>query len=94
MESDNPLPLNWLNDGFTTLEDALVPVAYAQSLFAAKTLINSSGFGAMTKYLQYLNEGRSPEQAFFQAFGKSLSVFEDQLAQQLIRWSETEQVDP
>lgn len=84
---DNPIPLAWLENGFTTLDKSVVPPAYAQSLFATRTLINSNGFASIRNYLSLLQFGASSEEAFSEAFGSSLNEFESQLQQQLRRWA-------
>ncbi len=94
LTNDDPLPLNWLDGGFTTLNDDLVPVAYAQSFFATKSLINQKGFVAISKYLQLLRAGSPPENGFQAAFGVSLRSFEADVSQQLVRWWESDLREP
>lgn len=87
LSQDNPLPLGWLEHGFTMLDDSVVPAAYAQSLFAARTLVNSYGFTKVTNYIRNLGAGMSNEDAFSAAFGKPFAEFEGQLGAQLQRWA-------
>ena len=87
LSEDNPMPLEWLDSGFTTLEDGVVPAAYAQSLFATRTIVNKYGFDAVRKYLTLLSEGENSAAAFEFAFGLPQERFEQQLAQQLLRWA-------
>lgn len=94
IENDTAMPLSWLESGFTTLDDSLVPAAYAQSLFATRTLVNSHGFDSIRRYLQALQGGESTESAFRTAFGKSQTEFETQLAQQLVRWASSSSRNP
>lgn len=94
LADDNAMPLEWLENGFTTLEDGVVPAAYAQSLFATRTLVNTYGFEAVRNYLAQLAEGESGTRAFELAFGISQERFEVQLSQQLIRWSASPAVQP
>ena len=94
LENDDPLPMNWLDGGFTTLNDDLVPVAYAQSYFATKSLINQKGFGAVSRYLQLLKAGSPADNGFQAAFGESLHKFESDIAEQLERWRVSDLRDP
>lgn len=91
---DNPMPLSWLENGFTTLEDSVVPAAYAQSLFAVRTLVNSNGFPAITKYLQLLAKREKSELAFATAFGKPQKEFETRLGPMIGRWAKSQNRHP
>ncbi|MCB0360370.1 MAG: hypothetical protein KDD44_12065, partial [Bdellovibrionales bacterium] len=91
---DSPLPLNWLENGFTTLDEKLVPTAYAQSLFATRTLVNSHGFPAVTAYLKRLGDGTESDVAFEEVFGKPLNDFERQLAPLVERWAQSRNPHP
>ncbi len=94
MATNDPLPLSWLQDGFMGLNKELVPVAYAQSLFAARSLVRTSGYPAIRNYLQNLATGMDDETAFHTAFGKTRTEFETRLAAQLDRWSESSAEHP
>ena len=92
---ENPaMPLEWLRNGFTTLENAFVPAAYAQSLFAVRRLIHQAGFPAVVSYLQALNEGKSEFESFRIAFKKSQLQFERSLTKQIALWANSAQIDP
>lgn len=84
---NEPLPLDDLQNGFTLLDDSLVPTAYAESLFATRTLVNSKGFGAIREYLSLVQQGLNPRDAFLLSFNTSQENFETQLASQIERWA-------
>jgi hypothetical protein len=81
------LSLNWLDEGFMTLSDEVVPVAYGESLFATRMLIQKYGFGAVTVYMSFLKQGSTPAAAFQTAFGESLSEFESSFQSKLYTWA-------
>lgn len=89
IKRNSALPLHSLENGFTLLDDDLVPAAYAQSLFVARTLVNRRGFEAMRTYLRLLREERSLDQAFQDAFAISQDNFENHLTSQIRRWAES-----
>lgn len=76
-----------LQDGFVNLNDEIVPAAYAQSLFAAKSIVNRYGFKKIANYLAQLKLGASQDKAFSLAFGQTQSLFEKQLTKQVKRWA-------
>lgn len=92
--ANDAMPLNWLQDGFTTLDSDMVPAAYAQSLFATRSLVNSHGFSAVKKYLENLKAGTAEENAFVNAFGRTKPVFEKQLTRQMRLWASSSQPHP
>ena len=93
-DSDEAIPLNWLENGFTTLSNDMVPAAYAQSLFATRTIVNRLGFKAIRNYLRLLKHGVSESVAFRLAFKQRKSEFESQLALQMQRWADSNQKTP
>lgn len=92
LKSGGPLPLNDLEAGFMTLDERMVPAAYAQSLFVARNLVQKKGFTAMRNYLKALSRGISAEQAFSLAFEIEQKDFERGLHVELARWSNSEAV--
>ncbi len=94
LSQDNPMPLDWLEHGFTMLEDSVVPAAYAQSLFATRTLVNSYGFKKVTRYIRNLGQGMDNRAAFRDAFESSFESFERKLASQLQRWAMSSNRNP
>jgi len=94
MPDNEALPLSWLNYGFTTLDSSIVPVAYAQSLFAARTIVNTLGFTAIRNYLFALRQGVNEEEAFSRAFHSSKSDFENKLTVLMKRWVDSELEHP
>ena len=94
IETNNAMPLDWLNNGFTTLHDSVVPAAYAQSLFATRTLINRHGFKAIRKYLSLLKAKQPVETAFLEAFDQQQDKFEKNLTGQIKKWANTQKKHP
>jgi hypothetical protein len=93
--AENPaMPLDWLQNGFTTLDEQIVPAAYAESLFAARTIVNTYGFSSIVKYLQALRAGKSETAAFNLSFGLSKSTFEEALNNQIQFWSKQAAQNP
>lgn len=92
-QTNQAIALKELQNGFTSLDSKIVPAAYAQSLFAAKSIINRYGFKEIANYLKQLKDGKSDETAFLNAFGQSQNAFENQLAQQIKRWSESSKAE-
>jgi len=88
------LPLAWLRDGFTGLDSAVVPAAYAQSLFAARSLVNTHGFEAVRDYLSLLSKGLLPDEAFHLAFNGQQEHFEERLTPQMKRWAASGNIHP
>ena len=86
---ENPIfPLDELRNGFTTMDEYAVPAAYAQSLFATRSLIQSKGFSAIVVYLKELSIGKTETEAFKIAFKIDQSKFEKSLAESVNRWVE------
>lgn len=94
IEKQPAMPLAWLEDGFLTLQNDLVPAAYAQSLFATRTLVNTHGFPAIRTYLRLLGDGLTDEDAFSRAFGRRKADFEAGLSDQILAWSRSTQPSP
>jgi hypothetical protein len=87
----NPVPLKLLQGGFTRLEPAMVPAAYAQSLLAVQAMIKAYGIDKIGIYLALLRNDEDKEVAFFTAFGLSHSDFESKLHATLRQWSDPTQ---
>lgn len=86
LSNKRPLPLQLLQGGFTKLETAMVPAAYAQSLFTTHYLLRTHGFSAIREYLNLLKAGREFDDAFNRVFGVANPQFEKNLAQVLTDW--------
>jgi hypothetical protein len=86
LDQKDPLPLQSMQGGFTRFEAAKVPVAYAQSLFAANTVINSFGFTELRKFFNHLRNGTPQKHSFEVAFGMSHGNFEAKLHSALREW--------
>jgi tetratricopeptide (TPR) repeat protein len=69
------LPLVALEERFSGLPEAMVPVAYAQSAHAVQRLIDLRGPQAVTSLLRALGEGEPFEAAFERRAGMSLDAF-------------------
>ena len=87
LRSNEPVPLRLLQGGFTKLNTAMVPAAYAQSLVAADAVMQGFGFKKITTYLRGLRNGLDKEEAFFVAFGVSDRQFEAKLGATLRQWA-------
>lgn len=94
IRSNPALPLDWLRNGFTTLDAEFVPAAYAQSLFATRKLVQELGLSAVTKYLALLHAKVPEEEAFRQAFGRTKAEFERELTPQIRRWARSNRKHP
>ena len=94
IKTNNSIPLDWLQNGFTLLDDNVVPTAYAQSLFVTRTLVNRYGFSSLRDYLLELRDGKDSSQAFEAAFNIDQKSFEKDLSQQIRRWAASTQVHP
>jgi len=89
LAGNKAMPLDWLEEGFVTLNPEIVPTAYGQSMFATKTLIRTNGFSAIRKYLDSLYRGENEANAFSSAFSRSKPDFEKQLDLQLGLWAKS-----
>lgn len=94
IHDNDAMPLSWLQNGFTTLDPQIVPAAYAQSLFATRTLVKQFGFAAVVDYLDKLKGGHAEEEAFRLAFKRSEEQFLDELTRSMKAWSVSDQFDP
>lgn len=86
LSKHKPVGLELLQGGFTKLNSDMVPAAYAQSLFAANTMVKTFGFSQIRHYLDNLRMGQSPQTAFNRAFNLSESAFEEKLGGALLNW--------
>ena len=89
VSSRPPVPLALLQGGFTKLEDSMVPAAYAQSLFAANSLLDSEGFRRIGRYLNRLRTTNGAAGAFHDIFGFDEAQFERQLGDDMRHWAAT-----
>lgn len=94
LKSNEPMPLSWLKNGFTSMSNELVPAAYAQSLFATRLLVDAHGFKAVKRYLVSLKQGNSDRTAFKSAFGQEQATFEAELKVALAEWASSDRFDP
>jgi len=69
------LPFHSLSKGFTQLPPKVVPVAYAQSLYATRELIRRHGFPRLAEYLKTLRQGIGHAEAFEITFGETEEQF-------------------
>lgn len=89
LNGHSPLPFEILQGGFTKLENIMVPAAYAQSLYAAKNIIDYKGHQAIGNYLRALRQRHSRESAFQEAFGEDEHTFEARFANFIKRFLKT-----
>ena len=61
-------------------------IAYAQSLFLARSIIRSYGFSKIRSFFDYVRKGVLFEDAFEKAFEVSLEKYEKKVNKQLNRW--------
>ena len=87
LQYNRPVPLNMLQGGFTKLRTNMVPAAYAQSLFAANTVIDFHGLDNIQDYFSALRLGYENSEAFERGFGISERAFEKSLGKKLYKWS-------
>lgn len=87
LKDHEPVPLERLQGGFTKLEPAVVPAAYAQSLLASKAMIKAFGFKKIGNYLTLLRKEVDAPLAFESAFGLTLEDFEEKLGESLKTWA-------
>ena len=76
LRSGSLIPLSMLQGGFTGLKPEVVPVAYAQSLYLTRAIINHFGFLPLRTYFKALRIGYSQEAAFIAAFNVNESLME------------------
>jgi len=86
LDRNRPVPLVLLKGGFTKLETKMVPAAYAQSLLAAKQIVNRSGYKAVRNYFDRLSSGEAKPIAFKKAFNLSEGDYEKELGNWLLDW--------
>ena len=94
IKENDAMPLDWLQNGFTTLESKIVPAAYAESLFATRTLVSVYGFPAVVTYLKALKVGLAETESFELAFGIDKAKFEEGLTKQIKLWSDSDALHP
>jgi hypothetical protein len=87
LKTHQPLPLAMLQGGFTKLNPKVVPVAYAQSLYATHAMIHVHGFKRLGEYLRDLRAGATKPEAFEARFGTAEDEFEHSLGSVLQKWS-------
>ena len=87
LKKNPPVPLSLLQNGFTKLETKMVPAAYAQSLYATHTLINTYGLDAVGQFLRHLKKDSNKPRVFQAKFSISEQVFESMLGNSLKEWT-------
>ena len=88
LSARDPVPLEFLQNGFTRLNSQIVAAAYAQSYFATRLLIAEHGFEALASYFSELRKGSANPQAFETAFAMSERQFERVLNNRLRTWQQ------
>jgi hypothetical protein len=91
---NDAMPLQWLKNGFTLLDEAIVPAAYAQSLFASRKLVSEHGYDAVAKYLNMLSGGSTDEEAFKSSFKISQKEFLSDLTYEIKQWARYGEYNP
>lgn len=91
LKTSAPIPMIYLQNGFTKLDNQIVGPAYGQSLFAAISLMKTFGFEAIGAYLAKLRQGIAGEIAFKESFGLGSTAFENKLKNALTIWVQKQQ---
>lgn len=81
-----PVDLALLQGGFTKLDTKMVAAAYAQSLYAANSVIRGYGFERIRAYFEALRSGSEKQRAFVDGFGLSENSFEGEVERNLAAW--------
>ena len=84
-----PIPLQSLEIGFTSLDEKIVPSAYALSLFATRSLVNTYGMESLVRFIQKIGEYHDTETAFRVVYNRSINDFSELLSDQLAIWSKS-----
>lgn len=93
-KANRAMPLDWLQNGFTTLDAEIVPAAYAESLFATRVLVEQFGYSSIVLYLRQLRLGVAEDEAFDRAFGKKRLTFERDIQSRLEAWVSSNEAHP
>ena len=91
LQTNEPVPLKFLQGGFTKLNPVMVPAAYAQSLFAARSVLQTYGFRRVGSFMTALREGLDKRSAFVAGFDLTDEQFEARLGLSLKRWAEPQE---
>ena len=75
LQRNKLLSFDELQRGFQTNSRSKVAIAYAQSFYAVKSLVNSAGISKFKTYFELLKMGLSHRSAFEQTFSKSQEQF-------------------
>ena len=75
--------LSQLNGAFTDLPPSRVPIAYAQSYLAVRTLLDAEGAHRIRALLEAIGNGMNPVSAFESVMSQSLADFERDLVRGL-----------
>lgn len=94
ISNNDSMPLSWLENGFTLLDDSIVPAAYAQSLFATRIIIKKYGYEGVSNYLNLLNSGHNDTDAFSKAFNKRQKDFNLELTKSIREWAKSSDYNP
>ena len=94
INENESLPLDWLIPGFTLLDEEIVPVAYGQSLFVTRHLLNSKGMNAIRFFLDQLAQNTPEDEAFNRSFKRELKTFDRSLTAMIRRWAQSSNVNP
>jgi hypothetical protein len=87
ISSNDAMPLSWLRNGFTLLDEKIVPVAYAQSLFASRKIVKEYGYEKVSYYLALLHKGTNDKEAFESAFKITQKEFLTDLTYEIKEWA-------
>lgn len=94
ISKNDAMPLHWLQNGFTLLDDDLVPAAYAQSLYSTKKIIRDVGMESIGLYLKDLRNGIDEEHSFENAFHINEKSFTEDLTKDIRIWARSGAYNP
>ncbi len=94
ISQNDAMPLSWLKNGFTLLDNKIVPAAYAQSLFATRKIVKDHGYEGVSKYLSLLREGETDTDAFKKSFKISQKEFLHNLTHEIKQWAKHGEFNP
>lgn len=80
IKKERQLPLYKLEKSFIRLDEEQATTAYAEALVTVEYIRSTSGMGALTRILEYLGSGSSPEDALRQVTGMSYAQLEQDLS--------------
>ncbi len=91
LKNHNALSLSNISGGYTVLPTSIVPIAYAESLFSVKFLINNFKISKFQKLFSYLKEDVPFNESFKMAFNLGVEDFDFTVTSLLYNWKNSSQ---